>query len=120
MSFLQHIELQCISDFCMRTNSLSASAYIKARILPVKIVMIPRAKLVVAVILRKYIKHIAKLLKLFTDKLFTLTDFMIVLYWLQKTPSALKTFVGNRESSVQEHLPSSHLRPVLTDQNPVI
>ena len=78
----------------------------KARVLPVKAITIPRAELT------------AKLLHISQAQIFAWTDSTIVLCWLQKPSSSLKTFVANRVSSIQELLPSSKWRHVPTNQNP--
>jgi len=67
---------------------------------PVKAITIPKAELVLAHLLAKLIKHVAHLLQISTDHLFTWTDSMIVLCWLQKPPATLKTIVANRVSNI--------------------
>ena len=90
----------------------------KARVLPVKAITIPRAELTAAHLLAKLLEHVAKLLHISQAQIFAWTDSIIVLCWLQKPSSSLKTFVANRVSSIQEILPSSKWRHVPTNQNP--
>ncbi len=89
-----------------------------AGVLSIKAITIPKAELIAAHLLAKLLSHVSDVLQIFKDKLFAWTDSMIVLCWLQKPPSVLKTFVANRVSVIQELLPSSHWRHVTTDQNP--
>ncbi len=77
----------------------------KARVLPIKAITTPRVELVAALLFVKIIT-IARLLHVQTEQL-ALTDFMIVLHWLQKQSTTLKTFVANRVSVIQELLPST-------------
>ena len=90
----------------------------KARVLPVKAITIPRAELTAAHLLAKLLEHVAKLLHISQAQIFAWTDSTIVLCWLQKPSSSLKTFVANRVSSIQELLPSSKWRHVPTNQIP--
>ncbi len=71
-----------------------------------------------ALLLVKIITPIAGLLHVQTEQLYAWTDSMIVLHWLQKLSTTLKTFVANWVSAIQELLPSTQWRHVATKDSP--
>ena len=88
----------------------------KARVAPLKVLTTPRAKLVAVYLLSKLLTYVSKLLDIPTY--FAWTDSTIVLCWLRKLPTTLKTFVAHRVSAIQDLVPTSRWRHVPTQENP--
>ncbi|XP_055924595.1 uncharacterized protein LOC129956689 [Argiope bruennichi] len=74
----------------------------KSRVAPVKNVTIPRHELCVAVLLSKLMKRVVIALQVDSPPTYLWSDSTIVLAWIQKDPNILKTFVGNRVSTIQQ------------------
>ena len=67
----------------------------KTKVVPIQRLTIPRLELCGALILARMIHHIAKVLEIDMDKVYTWTDSTIVFGWLHGNPNRFKTFVGN-------------------------
>ncbi len=97
--------------------SISVSLVIsKARVVPLKPLTTPRAELVAAYLLAKLLDYTSQLLHI--PDIYAWTDSFIVLCWLRKLPSTLKTFVAHRVSAIQDLVPTSKWRHVSTTDNP--
>ena len=88
----------------------------KARVAPLNVLTTLRAELVAAYLLSKLLTYVSKLLDIPTY--FAWTNSTIVLCWLRKLPSTLKTFVAHRVSAIQDLVPTSRWRHVPTQENP--
>lgn len=83
-----------------------------------KLISIPRLKLCAAKLLGKLTHRIKCALRLNEVRTVLWTDSTIVLHWIRKSPAELKTFVGNRVSSIQYCTKGSEWRHVPTTDNP--
>ncbi len=92
--------------------------YSKARMAPPSTTTIPRLELVAAHLLSKLLVYIAGHLEIDMAQVYAWTDSSIVLCWLRKSSSSLKTFVAHRVSVIQQHLPTSQWRHVSSRDNP--
>lgn len=90
----------------------------KSRVAPLKSLTIPRLELCAAVLLSKLVKKIIIALKFPDASTYLWSDSMIVLCWLQKEPSTLKTFVSHRVATIQELTETDQWRHVASEKNP--
>lgn len=90
----------------------------KARVAPLKELTVPRLELCGAVVLARVLHAVASDLKIEDSSVFAWTGSAIVLGWLNRTPSKLSVFVGNRVMKVTELVQAPHWRYVNTTQNP--
>ena len=84
----------------------------KARVAPLKSTTIPRLELVAAYLPAKLLQYITKIFKIFGW-----TDYEIVLCWLRKVSSFLKTFVSHQVAAIQGIIHANHKHHVLTKEN---
>ena len=79
----------------------------KTKVAPIKRLTIPRLELCDALILARMIHHIAKVLEIGMDEVYTWTDSTVVLGWTHGNPNWFKTFVGNRVSEIIDRISPS-------------
>ena len=80
----------------------------KARVVPLKSTTISRLDLVAAYLLAKLLRYITKLFDIPRGQIFGWTNSKIVLCWLRKAPSSLKTFVSHRVATIQDIIHANH------------
>ena len=81
-------------------------------------VTVPRLELCGAVLLAKLFHHVARILELPLDGTFVWMDSLVAFEWLQGSPQNLKTFVGNRVSTIMELIPPDRWHRVSGKENP--
>ncbi|XP_030757904.1 uncharacterized protein LOC115883658 [Sitophilus oryzae] len=104
------------SNNSVKTNYVCA----KGKVAPLKKISIPRLELCAALLLTRLIDFVRTSL---TNKLINVSTIiwsysMVVLHWLRSEPYKWNTFVSNRVSQIQEKLPPSCWRHVVSKDNP--
>ena len=98
-------------------TSISTSLiYSKSRVVPLKKTTMHRLELSAALLLARILTYLKKVYG-FSD-IFAWSDSEIVLSWLQRPPTAWKTYVAHRVAAIQEAVPASKWRHVPTKDNP--
>ncbi|XP_035207469.1 uncharacterized protein LOC118182259 [Stegodyphus dumicola] len=90
----------------------------KSRVSPLKKTTIPRLELCAAVLLAKLMHRVKSSLKLELTAIHLWTDSMIVLSWINKEPTLLKTFVANRISKIQDLTEIAQWHHIASEENP--
>ncbi|XP_066585494.1 uncharacterized protein [Prorops nasuta] len=90
----------------------------KTKVAPIKTTSIPRLELVADALLVKLLVHVKGSLVGSYDAIRCYSDSQVALAWIAKQPVHWKTFVANRVSYIQTHLPEASWHYVSTKSNP--
>jgi hypothetical protein len=91
----------------------------KTKVAPIKrLTTIPRFELCGANLLDQLLNHAKEVFHLPLRDIYAWSDSTIVLGWLSGSPRRFKTFVGNRVSSIVEHIPPDRWNQVSGVENP--
>ncbi|GFV17627.1 integrase catalytic domain-containing protein [Trichonephila clavipes] len=107
--------LRCINTSGQISVRLLCS---KSKVAPLKSITIPRLELCGAVLLSKLLKRTLDAFKVNISQIYLWTDSSIVLAWIKKPLTQLKTCVRNRVSIIQELTESDFWKHVNPENNP--
>ena len=109
------VYLRISDDFVGVQTSLVMS---KTKVAPIKKLTIPRLELCGAYLLAQLLHHVRQVLKIPLSHVYAWTDSTIVLNWLDGSPRRLKTYVGNRVSTIVDLIPPDKWKHVRSTDNP--
>ncbi|XP_076295805.1 uncharacterized protein LOC143216540 [Lasioglossum baleicum] len=101
-------------DGSIRANLLCA----KSRVAPLSQITLARLELCGAALLATLFRTVQDALIHHVDKVVFWTDSTVVLSWIRKSPSALKTFVANRVADIQRKTDVQSWRYIRSADNP--
>lgn len=90
----------------------------KSRVAPIKLLSIPRLELAAAELLSKLMNRVMATCEMADKRYFLWTDSSIVLHWIMKEPSVLKTYVANRINRIQMQTKKHAWQHVSSEHNP--
>ncbi|GFX36407.1 integrase catalytic domain-containing protein [Trichonephila clavipes] len=92
------VYMHSVKENCTTTTKLISS---KSRVVPIKVISIPRPELSACLLLAQLVKKVRLSLQVHLAKVILHTDSTIVIAWINTPANQLKTFVGNRVSKMQ-------------------
>ena len=106
MVFQMHQKMPLLVIYLQLTGNVHISLVTaKTMVASIKRLTIPRLELCGVHLLTQLLNHVKEVFHLSIRDIYTWTDSTIVLNWLSGNPRHFKTYVGNRVSSIIEHIP---------------
>lgn len=106
--------LRANNDDIITTNLV----FSKTRVAPIKRFTVPKLELSAAHLMSLLLEEVCAAHNVDIKNCFLWTDSMIVLHWINKCPTKLDTFTGNRVAIIQEKTEKAQWKHIATKQNP--